>query len=65
MEREIVTILDTTLRDGLRNSGVTMTLEEKLRVARWLEEIGASVFGQWARLVHEVRTATAPASPGR
>jgi len=30
-----------------------------------LEEIGASVFGQWARLVHEVRTATAPASPGR
>jgi isopropylmalate/homocitrate/citramalate synthase len=34
MESETVTILDTTQRDGLRNSGVTMTLDEKLQVAR-------------------------------
>jgi 2-isopropylmalate synthase len=43
MPGEIVRILDTTLRDGLRNSGVTMTLEQKLRLARWLEESGVGV----------------------
>ena len=30
-----------------------------------LGEIGATVFGQWARLVHEVRATGAPASPAR
>ena len=30
-----------------------------------LEEIGITVFGQWARLVHEVRGAGTPASAGR
>jgi isopropylmalate/homocitrate/citramalate synthase len=40
MEGEIITILETTLRDGVRNSGVALKLDEKLRVARWLEEIG-------------------------
>jgi len=67
MEREIVTILDTTLRDGLRNSGVTMTLEEKLRVARWLEEIGASVieagFGGPRQIESMRQIATAVSAP--
>lgn len=39
MERERVKIYDTSLRDGLRNSGVTMTLEQKLRFARHLEQL--------------------------
>lgn len=39
MERERVTIYDTSLRDGLRNSGVTMTQEQKLRFARQLERL--------------------------
>ncbi|HXG20310.1 MAG TPA: hypothetical protein VNN62_14700 [Methylomirabilota bacterium] len=39
MERERVTIYDTSLRDGLRNSGVTMTVEQKLRFARQLEQL--------------------------
>jgi 2-isopropylmalate synthase len=40
---ETVRIQDTTLRDGLRNSGVAMTLDEKLRVAQWLQDIGVAV----------------------
>ncbi len=39
MEREQVKIYDTSLRDGLRNSGVTMTTEQKLRFARQLEQL--------------------------
>lgn len=67
MEREIVTILDTTLRDGLRNSGVTMTLDEKLRVARWLEEIGVGVieagFGGPHQIASMRQIATAVSAP--
>ncbi len=39
MEREVVRIFDTTLRDGLRNSGVTVSLEDKLRFMRQLEQL--------------------------
>ena len=39
MEREVVKIFDTTLRDGLRNSGVTASLEDKLRFMRQLERL--------------------------
>jgi 2-isopropylmalate synthase len=39
MERELVKIYDTSLRDGLRNSGVSMTLEQKLSFVRQLEQL--------------------------
>lgn len=39
MEREQIHIYDTSLRDGLRNSGITMSLAHKLRVARQLEQL--------------------------
>lgn len=39
MEREAVKIFDTSLRDGLRNSGISMTLEQKLNFARQLEQL--------------------------
>ncbi len=39
MERELVKIYDTSLRDGLRNSGISMTLEQKLRFAQQLERL--------------------------
>jgi len=39
MQHETVKIYDTTLRDGLRNSGITMTLEQKLAFARQLEQL--------------------------
>lgn len=43
MERENVKIFDTTLRDGLRNSGITMSLEHKLRFAQQLERLNVDV----------------------
>ena len=39
MERAPIKIYDTSLRDGLRNSGVTMTLAQKLQFARQLEHL--------------------------
>jgi len=39
MEREAVKIYDTSLRDGLRNSGVTMTFAHKARFARQLAQL--------------------------
>jgi 2-isopropylmalate synthase len=38
-----VTIFDTTLRDGEQAPGCSMNLEEKLRVAKALEEMGVDV----------------------
>lgn len=39
MEQAVVKIYDTSLRDGLRNSGVTMTSAQKLQFARQLEHL--------------------------
>jgi len=36
-------IFDTTLRDGEQSPGCSMNLEEKVRMARKLEELGVDV----------------------
>ena len=38
-----VVIFDTTLRDGEQSPGASMNLEEKLRIAAILEELGVDV----------------------
>ena len=43
MEREIVQIFDTTLRDGEQSPGATMNIEEKVMVARQLEKLNVDV----------------------
>ena len=43
MEREIVRIFDTTLRDGEQSPGATMNVEEKVMVARQLENLKVDV----------------------
>lgn len=43
MEREVVKIFDTTLRDGEQSPGATMNVEEKLMVARQLEKLNVDV----------------------
>jgi 2-isopropylmalate synthase len=43
MEREIVRIFDTTLRDGEQSPGATMNVEEKVMVARRLENLNVDV----------------------
>jgi 2-isopropylmalate synthase len=40
---ERITIFDTTLRDGEQSPGCSMNLEEKVRLARRLEELGVDV----------------------
>ena len=40
---EVVQIFDTTLRDGEQSPGFSMNREEKLRLARQLEEMGVDV----------------------
>jgi 2-isopropylmalate synthase len=43
MERQIVKIFDTTLRDGEQSPGATMNIEEKVMVARQLEKLNVDV----------------------
>ena len=40
---ETVRIFDTTLRDGEQSPGFSMTVDEKLRLARQLEELGVDI----------------------
>ncbi|MBU6281697.1 2-isopropylmalate synthase [bacterium] len=40
---DLVRIFDTTLRDGEQSPGATMNVEEKLAIARQLEELGVDV----------------------
>ena len=43
MEREVVRIFDTTLRDGEQSPGATMNIEEKVMVAGQLEKLNVDV----------------------
>jgi 2-isopropylmalate synthase len=43
MDRDRIIIFDTTLRDGEQSPGCSMNLEEKLRIAELLEEMGVDV----------------------
>ncbi|MCH8091752.1 MAG: 2-isopropylmalate synthase, partial [Proteobacteria bacterium] len=38
-----VIIFDTTLRDGEQSPGASMNLEEKLRIAKVLDELGVDI----------------------
>src|SRR6187401_3292550 len=40
---DIVKIFDTTLRDGEQSPGATLTLPEKLEIARHLEAMGVDI----------------------
>ena len=41
--KDHIVIFDTTLRDGEQSPGCSMNLEEKLRMARLLDEMGVDV----------------------
>ena len=43
MKRENIDIFDTTLRDGEQSPGCSMNLEEKIRFAVQLENLGVDI----------------------
>ncbi|MGB8009669.1 MAG: 2-isopropylmalate synthase [Terriglobales bacterium] len=43
MDRQHITIFDTTLRDGEQSPGCSMNVQEKLRLAQQLENLGVDV----------------------
>jgi len=46
--RRRVTVYDTTLRDGCQGSGISLTTEDKLKIARALDRLGvAYIEGGW------------------
>ncbi len=42
-DKDRIVIFDTTLRDGEQSPGASMNLEEKLRIAKVLEELGVDI----------------------
>ena len=45
---KVVTIFDTTLRDGTQGEGVSLSVEDKLKIARKLDELGIQyIEGGW------------------
>src|SRR6266545_1197852 len=65
-----VVIFDTTLRDGEQSPGASMNLEEKLRIAQVLEEMGVDVIEAGFPMssrgdIEQVAEAIEPAPRGR
>ena len=48
MKESVVEIYDTTLRDGAQGEGLAYSVEDKIKIARALDEIGvAFIEGGW------------------
>src|SRR5512142_242718 len=48
MDNRTIQVYDTTLRDGTQRSDVSLSLEDKLRIARKLDDLGvAFIEGGW------------------
>ena len=53
MSKRIVKVLDTTLRDGEQTPGVALAPEQKLEIARALDELGVDVIEAGAAITSE------------
>jgi hypothetical protein len=53
---EKIKLYDTTLRDGMQAEGVSFSLEDKLAIARCLDELGDTVLrGSWETWLEEFK----------
>lgn len=43
MSEPVIQLYDTTLRDGMQQEGMSVTVEEKVRIALKLDELGIHV----------------------
>ncbi len=43
MQKEVIKIFDTTLRDGEQSPGASMNTEEKIQIAVQLERLGVDI----------------------
>ena len=61
--KDKIVIFDTTLRDGEQCPGATMTFEEKLEVAEYLDEMGVDVIEAGSRSRPKAISSPSPRSP--
>ena len=48
MKKRIIELFDTTLRDGTQGEGVNLSVEDKLRIAKKLDDFGINIIeGGW------------------
>ena len=48
--RDVITVYDTTLRDGMQGEGMSLSAEEKVRLAHLLDDLGVHLVEAAARL---------------
>ncbi|GAI05572.1 unnamed protein product, partial [marine sediment metagenome] len=53
MKKRAVKVLDTTLRDGEQTPGVALAPEQKLEVARALDDLGVDIIEAGAAITSE------------
>ena len=56
MSKKSVEVLDTTLRDGSQGANISFTLNDKIKIALMLDELGVDyIEGGWPDLIHKMK----------
>ena len=56
MSNKKIELFDTTLRDGTQGEGVNLSVEDKIRLAKRLDEFGINIIeGGWLEATQGIR----------
>ena len=56
MSKKSVEFLDTTLRDGSQGANISFTLNDKIKIALMLDELGVDyIEGGWPDLIQKMK----------
>ena len=56
MSNKKIELFDTTLRDGTQGEGVNLSVEDKIRLAKRLDEFGINIIeGGWPEATQGIR----------